>query len=111
MRLLLLFCRSSGLIVGVYSIFTSKNRINLLTYSIVFNYAVPEGGTGRMEIKQVRQDWPEEADFHLSRPNGAQEYVLLHFHNSVELYFGNRRYVTQPGALILFSPGEPHRFF
>jgi hypothetical protein len=63
-----------------------------------------------MEIKQVRHDWPEEADFHLSRPSGAQEYVLLHFHNSVELYFGNRRYVTQPGALILFSPGEPHRF-
>jgi AraC-like DNA-binding protein len=63
-----------------------------------------------MEIKQARHDWPEEADFHLSRPNGAQEYVLLHFHNSVELSFRGRRYVTQPGALILFSPGEPHGF-
>lgn len=63
-----------------------------------------------MEILRIRHNWPERAGFELNRPHGAPEYVLLHFHNEIELTFSGRRVKTQPGALILFAPMAPHHF-
>jgi len=63
-----------------------------------------------MEIRLIRHNWPERAGFTLHRPVGAQEYVLLHFHNQVELFFNGCEHITHPGALIIFSPGKMHRF-
>lgn len=63
-----------------------------------------------MEILQIRHNWPEVAGFMLNRPSGAEEYVLLHFHNIVEIEFDGHLQNTEPGSLILFSPGKPHCF-
>ena len=63
-----------------------------------------------MEILRIRHSWPEAANFDLNRPKGTEDYVLLHFHNSVQLFFDGQWHETAPGALILFSPGQNHRF-
>lgn len=63
-----------------------------------------------MELLKVRHNWPEHAGFSLSRPSGAKTYILLHFHNAVELTFGGRTRKTAPGALIVFAPNTPHGF-
>lgn len=63
-----------------------------------------------MEILLIRHNWPEPAGFTLNRPQGAKDYILLHFHNSVKIAFGGRQHVTMPGAFILFSPETPHSF-
>ncbi len=63
-----------------------------------------------MEILRIRHRWPEKAGFTLNRPDGTDDYVLLHFHNPVRLLLDGVWQDTQPGALILFSPATPQRF-
>lgn len=63
-----------------------------------------------MEILRIRHRWPEKAGFALNRPEGTDDYVLLHFHTPVRIWIGHQWQDTQPGAIIIFSPGTPHHF-
>lgn len=63
-----------------------------------------------MQIERVRHDWPEAADFTLSRPTGYPLYTFLHFQTPVELELGGKTVLTRPGACIFFAPGVPQRF-
>ncbi|MDD6882911.1 MAG: AraC family transcriptional regulator [Eubacteriales bacterium] len=64
-----------------------------------------------MEIQSIRHSWPERAGFTLRRKQGAEEYVLLHFHTPVELYFGHQTHIVAGGTVIVFAPHTPHEFF
>ena len=63
-----------------------------------------------MDILRIRHSWPEPENFTLNRPKGAKEYVLIHFHNAVEITLDGVCHHTAPGALIIFSPHKPHSF-
>ena len=63
-----------------------------------------------MDILRIRHSWPEPANFTLNRPNGVKEYVLIHFHNAVEISFDGVTHQAAPGALIIFSPHKPNSF-
>ena len=63
-----------------------------------------------MEILRIRHSWPEKAGFELNRPAGTADYVLLHFHTAVQLRWDGAWRQTAPGAFIVFSPGQAHRF-
>lgn len=62
------------------------------------------------EITGVRHMYPEPAGFFIDRKNGHACYTFLHFHNSVRIRMGEREFVTQPHAVVLFSPGVPQFF-
>ncbi len=62
-----------------------------------------------MNIERIRHQWSEKAGFVLLRPDGAREYVLLHFHTPVEMSYADARYSVAPGTVIVFSPRVPHR--
>lgn len=63
-----------------------------------------------MDILKIRHNWPEAAGFTLSRPMGTGDYVLLHFHNAVEVHFSGQQHHTAPGAFVIFSPDTNHTF-
>lgn len=63
-----------------------------------------------MELKNVRHNWPEPAGFRIDRPEGGGEYILIHFHTSVELYMDGRWQTALPGTLIMFGPDTGHSF-
>lgn len=63
-----------------------------------------------MQIERVRHDWPEAADFTISRPNGYPIYTFLHFQTPVELEVNGQLLRTRPGACIFFRPGTPQYF-
>ena len=63
-----------------------------------------------MQIERVRHDWPEAADFTISRPNGYPIYTFLHFQTPVELEVDGQLLRTRPGACIFFRPGTPQFF-
>ena len=63
-----------------------------------------------MEIVRIRHNWHERAGFSLDRMDGAGEYVLIHFHNAVELFFNGDWHNAPAGTLIVFAPDTPHRF-
>lgn len=61
-------------------------------------------------ITRIRHRWAEKNGFTLDRPNGAGEYIVLHFLSPVELHFEGKTVNVSAGSLIVFSPGCPHRF-
>lgn len=61
-----------------------------------------------MHIHSVRHSWPESPGFHLCRPQGSGDYVLLHFQTNGEIRFDNRFHQVSPGAFIIFAPHTPH---
>ena len=63
-----------------------------------------------MEIIKVRHNWPEKQGFSLHRPQGSGDYVLLHFHNAVEIMIHGTPHHAQPGAFIILSPATGHGF-
>ena len=63
-----------------------------------------------MEIRQIRHNWHENPGFELNRPEGAGEYIFLHFLTPAELFFRNQYFDAPAGTLILFSPRTAHRF-
>lgn len=63
-----------------------------------------------MDITQIRHNWHEPAGFALNRPAGAGEYILLHFHNAVELYFHQEWHNAPSGTLVVFRPNTAHHF-
>ena len=64
-----------------------------------------------MELRNVRHNWHEPAGFRLNRPHGAGEYIFLHFHTPVDLFFDDRRQSAPSGTLAVFGPDTPHGFF
>lgn len=64
-----------------------------------------------MNIQKIRHSWPEAAGFELNRPEGAGEYILLHFLTPVELSFAHKTHHAPAGTLIVFRPDTGHRFF
>lgn len=61
-------------------------------------------------VTRVRHRWAEHPGFMLNRPQGMEEYILLHFLTPVELTFGGQAHLVGNGAFIVFSPGTPHGF-
>ena len=53
-----------------------------------------------MEILRIRHRWPEKAGFSLNRPDGTDDYVLLHFHTPVRILIDGHWQDTLPGAMI-----------
>lgn len=64
-----------------------------------------------ISITRIRHRWSEKPGFQLSRPQGAKEYILLHFLTPVELGFGGNTVHATAGSFIVFSPGTAHQFF
>ncbi|OQB51323.1 MAG: Exoenzyme S synthesis regulatory protein ExsA [Firmicutes bacterium ADurb.Bin146] len=63
-----------------------------------------------MIIQNIRHEWPEKAGFLLDRPNGPDEYIFLHYFNSVDLLCGNEVIRTKPHACIVVSAKKPQWF-
>ena len=63
-----------------------------------------------VNVTRVRHRWAEPAGFVLNRPEGAEEYILLHFLTDVSLSFNGETHPAGKGAFIVFSPGTPHGF-
>lgn len=63
-----------------------------------------------VKITKIRHCWAEKAGFALTRPKGAQEYIMLHFLTPVELTFSASAAAALPGSLIVFAPGFAHSF-
>lgn len=61
-----------------------------------------------VSITRVRHRWAERAGFQLKRPEGAGEYILLHFLTSASLSFHGETHFVEKGAFIVFSPDTPH---
>lgn len=63
-----------------------------------------------MKITRIRHLWPEPAEFYLNRPNGAGEYIFLHFLNPIEILYKDELITTKPDSCIIYSPNEPEWF-
>lgn len=63
-----------------------------------------------MQIERVRHDWPEQAGFTVSRPNGYPIYTFLHFQTPVELMLEGVTVHARPDCCIFFAPGVPQYF-
>ena len=61
-------------------------------------------------ITRIRHRWAEKPGFRLARPQGAREYILLHFLTPVELTFNGNTVYASSGSFIVFSPGCAHSF-
>ena len=61
-----------------------------------------------VEITRIRHRWAEKKGFHLARPHGAGEYILLHFLSGAELTWQGETRRVQNGSLIVFSPEMGH---
>lgn len=62
-----------------------------------------------MEIQSIRHSWPEKAGFDLMRPNGAPEYILVHFLSPAEFMLADKWHHLVPGDLLVMTPYMPHR--
>lgn len=52
----------------------------------------------------------EPANFVMDREKGAARYMLFHFISPVEITLDGTTFITNPGAVILFSPNYPQFF-
>lgn len=62
-----------------------------------------------MEVEKIRHAWPESRGFYLDRPNGCDEYVLLHFWQPMDLLIGSAQVHTRPYAFIIYDIHTPQR--
>lgn len=63
-----------------------------------------------MKITNIRHAWPERAGFRMNRPNGAEEYIFLHFWSPVIIIYKGEEIVTKPHACIIYNIGTPQYF-
>lgn len=63
-----------------------------------------------MKIVSIRHEWPEKTGFNLTRMNGADEYVFLHFIVPVELWAEGKKQMVAPDTCIVFSPHRANWF-
>lgn len=52
----------------------------------------------------------EPANFIMNREKGAARYMFFHFVNPVEITLNGNTFITNPGAVILFTPDYPQIF-
>ena len=62
-------------------------------------------------ITKIRHDWPEKANFRITRPFGHKEYTFLHFTTSVEFEIDGKIIKARPDACIFYSPETPQFFY
>ena len=60
-----------------------------------------------MNLFSIRHSWPESAGFSMDRPNGATEYIFLHFQTEIYLRQEDRINRFAPVAVIIYSHGVP----
>ena len=63
-----------------------------------------------MIIQSIRHEWPEIAGFILDRPHGPEEFIFIHYFNSVDLLSNNEVIRTKPHACIVVSANKPQWF-
>lgn len=61
-----------------------------------------------VEITRIRHRWAEKKGFHLLRPHGTGEYILLHFLSRAVLTWQGQTCMADVGSLIVFSPDMGH---
>ena len=65
----------------------------------------------RYEVLRARHNWSEREDFVLSRPDGTDEYLFLHFKSPVLFRLDAKEPKRiEKGTCILLSPHTPHGF-
>ena len=64
-----------------------------------------------MELVNIRHLWPEPAGFSVSRPNGADEWIFIHFLTPVTLCCGERQWEVAAGGVVMLDPATPNRFW
>lgn len=64
-----------------------------------------------MKLERIRHNWHENPGMRLDRPEGAGDYVLLHFLTPVKLWFGGQQVTADAGTLVVFSPEQGHGFY
>ena len=63
------------------------------------------------QVRRVRHNGTEPADFSLNRPNGTEDFLFIHFKSPTLFALENcppKR--LEPGTCILLSPKTPHAF-
>lgn len=63
------------------------------------------------KVIRAKHNGKENPDFKLTRPNGTDDYLFLHFKTPVIFTLFDEVHHISPGTCILLSPGTPHAFF
>ena len=63
-----------------------------------------------MKLLGIRHDWPEQAGFTISRPQGIENYTFLHFLTPAQITVSGKTLDASPGACIFYSPDTPQWF-
>lgn len=63
-----------------------------------------------MKITKIRHAWPERADYVINRPNGAEQYIFLHFWTPINILIDGKMITTSPHACIVFDTVTPQYF-
>lgn len=79
----------------------------LLTFS-AFYVIIRNMNTLHFSIKNMKHNATENPPFHLYRPYGLNEYLLLLFKSSGELVVNFKTYTYEPNMFIIMSPKTLH---
>lgn len=64
-----------------------------------------------MKITNIRHAWTESKGFDLARPNGANEYILLHFWHPMHILCDEGLVSAKPYSLIVYDRHFPQHFY
>lgn len=59
----------------------------------------------------IRHSWPEKAGLKIYRPYGIDEYLFLHFWNSVQIELNGQVITTEPHACIIINRNTPQIYY
>lgn len=57
-----------------------------------------------MLMINVRHNWPEHPPYTMTRTRGTNEYMLLHFYDTLDISINKKRMTVSPGTLTILSP-------
>lgn len=63
-----------------------------------------------MRVTNAKTMWPEKEGFHLERKNIGNQYILLHFHNSVNIHTADG-YVETKGTTFIILNKYSYQYF
>ncbi len=63
------------------------------------------------EVFRTKHNGKEGADFKLTRPNGTDDFLFLHFKTPVMFTLSGEEKLVSAGTCILLSPKIPHAFY
>lgn len=63
-----------------------------------------------MRLTKVRHLWPEPAGFEFPRPNGAKEWIFIHFLSPVTVWCGEEEWEVPAGGAIMLGRETPNNF-